>query len=67
MARPFSIEAKCIDFLFLLCFFSVLLVSETDSEVMCCRFNPEGNLLAVGQANGVIKVSIYIYINLNSG
>jgi len=23
---------------------------------MCCRFNPEGGLLAVGLANGVTKV-----------
>ena len=29
---------------------------ETDSEVMCCRFNPEGNLLAVGLVNGVTKI-----------
>lgn len=31
---------------------------ETDSEIMCCRFNPEGNLLAVGQVNGVIKIYV---------
>lgn len=30
---------------------------ETNSEVMCCRFNPEGSLLAAGLANGVTKVS----------
>ncbi|CAB4011145.1 WD repeat-containing 5-like [Paramuricea clavata] len=29
---------------------------ETDSEIMCCRFNPEGNLLAVGLVNGVTKI-----------
>ena len=31
---------------------------ETDSEIMCCRFNPEGNLIAVGLVNGVTKVGI---------
>ena len=39
-------------------FIAGLFCSESDSEVMCCRFNPEGNLLAVGQVNGVIKVSL---------
>lgn len=31
---------------------------EADSEIMCCRFNSEGNLLAVGQVNGVIKIYV---------
>ncbi|XP_023931280.1 uncharacterized protein LOC106170210, partial [Lingula anatina] len=29
---------------------------ECSHEVMCCRFHPEGNVLAVGQADGTIKV-----------
>eukprot|EP00795_Rhopilema_esculentum_P015498 gene15498-6755_t len=31
-------------------------ISELPKEVMNCRFNPNGDLLAVGLANGVIKV-----------
>jgi len=34
----------------------ILNILETNSEVMCCRFNPEGSLLAVGLANGVTKI-----------
>ena len=29
---------------------------------MCCRFNPEGSLLAAGLANGVTKVN---YVNFD--
>lgn len=34
----------------------IMNILEANSEVMCCRFNPEGGLLAVGLANGVTKV-----------
>lgn len=34
----------------------ILNILETNSEVMCCRFDPSGSLLAVGLANGVIKI-----------
>ena len=31
---------------------------------MCCRFDPSGNLLAVGLANGVIKVKLrHLYVH----
>lgn len=36
----------------------LVLNRETDSEIMCCRFNPEGNLIAVGLVNGVTKVCV---------
>lgn len=35
---------------------------ETDSEIMCCRFNPEGNLIAVGLVNGVTKVRNFVVL-----
>ncbi|EDO44597.1 predicted protein [Nematostella vectensis] len=34
----------------------ILNVVETSSEVMCCRFNLDGSLIAVGLANGTVKV-----------
>mgnify|MGYP002259998957 CR=1 FL=1 len=31
---------------------------------MCCRFDPSGSLLAVGLANGVIKVKLrHLYVH----
>ena len=49
-----------------LCFFFIsfifVFLREMPAEVMCCRFNVDGSLLAVGLSNGAIKVPITFII-----
>ena len=37
--------------------FRLFHVSQLPDDVMCSRFDPEGNLLAIGLSTGTIKVS----------